>query len=191
MILENETITINRTAVKHYGGLGAIILQELYNTYGDTVTIDVPGWRESCLNYIPDATIKRVLTTLRDEGKIRMTDTTLYIKESTNEKSIKVPKTKKERDTNNPVWDMAVALCIIVGQSENFLTPNRYLKFAKQLIDSGKTVEYMEEKYGKDKWWYITTYKGQKGSPPNLDDIRKTIDDPIVVPDKKPSGFWR
>lgn len=191
-MLLTDTLTIKRDAIKHFGGLGAIILQELFNQYGEIIELDVDDWRETCLDYIPVVTIKRVITTLRNEGKIEFTETHLVIPNIPQKRKRTAKQNEPAADKkSNPVWEMAELICKLVGQSEKFYTPNKYLKFAKQLIDDGRTIEYMEKKYGLGGWWYETQYKGQQGSPPNTQDIRTTLDKlPVGQITKGKSDFW-
>jgi len=197
MILQNNTITVSREAVKKYGGLGAIILQELYNNYGETVVIDVPQWRIDCLDYIPEATIKRILTELSKDGKIKRDETNLYILDAPPKRVKTEPKVKEKDTKENPIWEMAVLLCEIVGQAKNLQTPQRYLPFAKQLINDGRTHEFIKNRYGLGGWWYKTQYKGTLGQPPRLDDIRTTLDKvsaeikPATTVKDKSNDFFR
>lgn len=197
MIIDTDTITIRKEAVKKYGGLGAIILQELFNYYHTTeIPLEIALWRQNCLDYIPEKTIKRVLTQLRNERKIAIDDGKLIILEKTAKKEKLQEETETPTDRKaNPTWAMAEAICRIVGQSDDFLTPAKYLKFAKQLLDSGKTVEFMLQNYGKGGWWYQTQFKGQQGSPPHTQDIRTTVDligktTTKTVGDTS-AGFWK
>ena len=173
MILEDNTITITRPAIKHYGALGAVIIQELYNHYQtDVVKKDVPQWREDCLGYLPEATIKRVMTTLVNDGKVTKDDDNVYLFDGTKKKKEK--KEKKPRK-EQPHWEIAVKLVEWCEDDPTLVTPTKYIRLASRLHKQAYTIEYLEKRYGPDGDWYKYEFKGKKGTRPNQGDITRTI----------------
>jgi hypothetical protein len=157
----------------------AIILQELYNHYrSDVIKKDVAMWRQDCLGYIPDATIKRVMTTLRNSGKIRVDDESVYLKETDGRpKEEEEPKEKKPRE-EQPHWTIAVKLVEWCESDPALVSPTKYVKLAVKLHRQGYTLEYLEKRYGPGGLWYTHEFKGQKGNRPNHADITRTIRKP-------------
>jgi hypothetical protein len=149
----------------------------LYNFYGEpTIELDEGAWKPLFDGWMDMSRVKRVVTELAKAGKIDKTHTHLTIRD-TKRRIKKEPKEEPEEEGEpNDLWEMAVVICEVVGQNPKFFTPKRYLRFAKELVQHGYSREYIRDRYGEGGWWYATQYKGQRGSPPNVSDIRKTID---------------
>lgn len=181
-----DTITISKEAIKKYGTTGAIVLQVLYSEFGMEIPEDHDKMKELFHGYMDMSLVKGTLTKLYNAGKIGILDGTIYLagmpktpqlsiydftdEEKPEEKVVE--ETKKEP---NETWKMAETLCDVLGFSENFKDPKRYLRPAKKLLEN-YTIEFIQKRYGKGGDWYKHEYKGQQGSPPNLNDIYKTID---------------
>lgn len=183
----DEQITVTKESLRKYGPTGAVILQALYTEYGNVIPIAYQEWQKkgNVLDFIDNSIVSSTLNALHKRGKIRIDyDTaTLYLTEQ--EQTIfdildvkEEPKPKKE--TKNEVWSMSLAICEALGQADGLKTPKHFLKFAKELLEAGYTAKDLE-KYNKGDWWYTTQFKGQKGLPPKVEDIRTTISDKTIT----------
>lgn len=203
-----DSITLSKESIKKYGATGSIVLQVLYSHYGETIPYDLDVWKDLFKGSLTLSQVKGSLTKMSNEKKLDIDDDVIYLGErkqvsihdlvDVNETKVDVKPKKKK---GNPNYPMAVSLTKVLGFSQIFVDPTRYLNPAGKLMKQGYTPEYIENRYGKNGWWYTANspdnYKGQQGGTPNLSDIYKTVDDKKYVnvqnkvDDDKSSNFFR
>lgn len=176
MILEKNTVTITKAALKKYTAAGAIVLQLLYDKYGGVFELDIDKWREDELDFLSAGEISSALTLLRKNGHISVEGNTVYIHDRKKrvDKDEK-PEEKKTERKRNDAWEMALVIQKVTKVNPKLITPNRYLSIAKKLIKAGYTEEFILKHYSDSGWWYREDFRGQKGQPPNQGQILQTV----------------
>lgn len=185
-----DTVTISKQAIKKYGTTGAIVLQVLYNQHGTEIPVDHDEMKDLFKDILDISQVKSSITKMYNDELIFLLDDVIYLNGVPEEQlSIfdfskeekPVEKEEKEKPKVNETWQMADTLCDVLGYSGAFKNPKRYLREAKKIIKANYTIEFIKERYGKGGDWYTHEFKGQKGSPPNMADIYKTIDKDYTV----------
>lgn len=198
MFLGKDTITVSKAAIKKYGVSGAVFLQVLYAEYEWEIPLDVELWKPLFEGVICVSKVQSTITALRNKGKLEIIDDMIYLNEKPYSQQTVYdiigepdsPEIEEKEKKANPTWDMAVVLCKVMGFNEKFYNPRRYLKPAGRILKEGFDKDYIDKRYSPGGWWYIdeNTYKGQKGSPPNLNDIFKTIESKGKAQETSPSS---
>ena len=100
-------------------------------------------------------------------------------------------KTKKEKVTTDGLFDLACAMAEVSGMSFA-ANKSRIFREARELIKddrvSGALVRIL---YSKGGLWYLNDWRGQKGDPPKLAQIRETMFSLKRDPIKLPTISWK
>ena len=183
-----NTITLDRKDVKKYGTSGALVLQTLYNEFGEIIPQNYELWEPLFRDFIIMSTVKSTITKLYKDKKIDIVEGKIYL---TKRKALEdVPtilsiigeeeeqeeeKPKKPREANE-TWKMAVALQNALGIPPELHNTRTKLREAKKFIAAGYTAEDIDNRFGKDGDWYKYESLGQQGKAPfNIEMIKKNI----------------